>query len=49
MTISLFLIFIALILAILAILPPMRNYFLLNAAVLFLCVALILESGFVHA
>lgn len=49
MTIALFLIFIALILAILAAIPPLRNYFLLNVAVLFLCIALILESGFIHA
>lgn len=49
MTIALFLIFIAFVLAILAALPPFRTYFLVNVAVLLICIALILQSGFVHA
>lgn len=49
MSIALFLIFVALVLSILAAVPPLRSYFLLNVAVLFICIALILQSGFVHA
>ena len=49
MTIGLLLIIIALVLSVVACFPPMRNYFLLNIALLLVCIALILQSGFVHA
>jgi len=48
-SIALFLIFIALLLAILAVAPVVRAGWLLNVAVVLVCIALVIESGFVHA
>jgi hypothetical protein len=48
MSIEVFLYVLGLILAILAALPPLRTYYLLNAAVVAIAIGLVLGSGAIH-
>lgn len=45
MTIEAFLAFLALVLALVGIAPPLRNYYLVNIAVAVLCVCVVLITG----
>lgn len=49
MSVAIFLYILSLILAILAWLPPLRGYYLLNAAVVAIAVGLVISSGAIHS